>query len=331
MYLQLLLLSVEGDMVPFSQLVASLHEDSCACEAQSSPTPHISRSMRQLIVTADDFGLAAPVNEAIERGHRDGILSTTSLMVAAPATADAVERARRLPSLRVGLHVVLVNGTPALPPERVPLLVDKQGRFESDLFRAGVRYFFTPGIRAQLEAEIRAQFEAFAATGLPLDHVNAQNHLHVHPTLLSLIVKVGRDYGVRAIRIPREPFWPSWRAMRTHGGARLANSAFLLPWLSLMRLRLRAAGIVTNDYVFGMNDTGHMTPERVRKFLSNLPSGTSEIYVHPATHTWPEAFPPDYDFAGEFAALVDRGVIDQVRGGGVRPITFTELAAAHAG
>ena len=286
--------------------------------------------MRQLIVTADDFGLAEPVNEAIERGHREGILSTTSLMVAAPATADAVERARGLPDLRVGLHVVLVNGRPALRPERVPLLVDQGGFFETDLFRAGVRYFFTPGIREQLEAEIRAQFAAFAATGLALDHVNAQNHLHVHPTILSLIVKVGREYGVRAIRIPREPFWPSWRAMRTHRAARFANSAFLLPWLSLMRLRLRLAGIATNDYVFGMIDTGHMTPERVRRYLRNLPSGVSELYVHPATHTWPEAFPPDYDFAGEFASLIDERVISELRESDVRRVTFTELASAQA-
>lgn len=287
--------------------------------------------MRQLIVTADDFGLALAVNEAIERGHREGILSTTSLMVAAPATQDAVARAHRLPNLHVGLHVVLVNGRPKLPPERVPLLVDRSGLFESDLLRAGVRYFFTPGIRKQLEDEIRAQFQAYAATGLPLDHVNAQNHLHVHPTVLSLILKVGREFGVRAIRIPREPFLPSWRAMRTHGAARFANWAFLLPWLSLMRLRLRLAGIASNDYVFGMIDTGHMTPDRVRRYLQNLPSGVSELYVHPATHTWPEAFPPDYDFAGEFASLVDQRVLEQLASSDVRRVTFTELAAAHAG
>ena len=287
--------------------------------------------MRQLIVTADDFGLAVPVNEAIERGHREGILSTTSLMVAAPATDDAVTRAHRLPSLRVGLHVVLVNGRPKLPPEVVPDLVDRAGNFPSDLFAAGVRYFFTPGIRKQLEAEIRAQFEAFRKTGLPLDHVNAQNHFHVHPTVLSLIVKVGREYGVRAIRIPREPFLPSWRAMRTAGSARFANAVFLAPWLALMRRRLHAAGIATNDYVFGMNDTGHMTAVRVRAFLQHLPDGVSELYVHPATHTWPEAFPPDYDFAGEFAALIDDGVVRTVRQSGIEPVTFTELAAAHAG
>jgi hopanoid biosynthesis associated protein HpnK len=250
-------------------------------------------------------------------------------MVAAPATGDAVERARGLPSLRVGLHLVLVNGRPKLPRAQVPHLVDDRGDFASDLFAAGVRYFFTPGIRKELEAEIRAQFAAFAATGLALDHVNAQNHMHVHPTVLSLIVKVGREYGVRAIRIPREPFWPSWRAMRSEGPARLANAAFLTPWLSLMRLRLRMAGIAANDYVFGMHETGHMTAPRVRAFVRNLPRGTSELYFHPATHTWPEAFPPDYDFAGEFAALIDPGVQRDIRNSDIKPVTFTELAASH--
>jgi hypothetical protein len=95
-----------------------------------------------------------------------------------------------------------------------------------------------------------------------------------------------------------------------------------------MRLRLRLADIATNDYVFGMNDTGHMTPQRVRAFLANLPRGVSELYVHPATETWPEAFPKDYDFAGEFAALIDPEVVRIVRESDIRPVTFTELARA---
>lgn len=284
----------------------------------------------ELIVTADDFGLALPVNEAVERGHRDGILSTASLMVGAPESADAVRRARAMPSLRVGLHLVLVNGRPVLPPERIPALVGNDGCFETDLVKAGIRYFFTPGIRAQLEAEIRAQFEAFAASGLELDHVNAQNHMHVHPAILSIVLRVGREFGMRAIRIPREPFWPSWRAMRTDALARFGNALFLAPWLSLMRTRLHRAGITTNDYVFGMNDSGRMTPARVRAFIGAMPPGICELYVHPATHTWPSAEPAHYDFSGEFASLVDREVLRCLERSAVERVTFTELAARAA-
>lgn len=283
-------------------------------------------AMRRLIVTADDFGLAIPVNEAVERAHLHGILSTASLMVAAPETADAVERARHLPKLRVGLHVVLVNGRPALAAERVPDLVDSQGRFAANLFAAGVRYFFKPGVRRQLEDEIREQFRLFSQTGLQLDHANAQNHMHVHPTVLSLMMKVGREFGLRAIRIPNEPFGPAWRATGTHFGSRCAQSIFLSPWLALMKSRVRANGFAANDYVFGMIDSGHMDAQQLRGFIAQLPSGVSEIYSHPATAGWAQADPPDADYAGEFAALIDRSVIADLQTSNITPASFSDLA-----
>ena len=98
--------------------------------------------MRRLIVTADDFGLAVEVNQAVEAAHRDGILTGASLMVGAPAAADAVARAKALPSLKVGLHVVLVDGRPVLPPAAVPDLVGPDGAFIDDMPRAGVSFFF---------------------------------------------------------------------------------------------------------------------------------------------------------------------------------------------
>jgi predicted glycoside hydrolase/deacetylase ChbG (UPF0249 family) len=83
--------------------------------------------VKKLIVNADDFGLAVPVNEAVERAHREGILASASLMMGGEAAADAIERAQRLPGLRVGLHLVLVEGRPVLPLNEVDALVDANG------------------------------------------------------------------------------------------------------------------------------------------------------------------------------------------------------------
>ena len=105
---------------------------------------------RRLIVTVDDFGLSVPVNEAIERGHREGIVTAASLMVAEPAAADAVARAKSNPTLAVGLHVVVVAGRPLLPPEEIPDLVWPDGQFSSELVRAGVKYFFSARARRKL-------------------------------------------------------------------------------------------------------------------------------------------------------------------------------------
>ena len=106
--------------------------------------------MKRLIVTADDFGLSNPVNEAVELAHTRGILTAASLMVTAPAAADAVTRARRLPELGVGLHLVFVDGIPALPPTQIPDLVGKDGRFHRDPTRFGVRLFFSPRLQHQV-------------------------------------------------------------------------------------------------------------------------------------------------------------------------------------
>ena len=110
------------------------------------------------------------------------------------------------------------------------------------LLGAGVRFFFRPGVRAQLEREIRAQFEAFARTGLPLDHVNTQCHLHVHPTVFDLIVKVARDYGSPPMRLPYEPFAGSWRSGRDRVASRLGHAYLLAPWLRSMKQRMQRAG-----------------------------------------------------------------------------------------
>ena len=285
--------------------------------------------MRRVIITGDDFGLALPVNEAVTEAHSRGILTTASLMVGAPAAADAIRRAQTLPALRVGLHLVLVEGRPVLPVNQVPDLVDSSGEFPTQLVRAGFRYFFRKAARRQLEAEIRAQFEAFRRTGLPLDHVNAHNHMHIHPGILDLILKAGRDYGMRALRVPFEPPILCWRATRDGLAGKLAAAAFLAPWLSLMKTRIRRAGMHANDYVFGMTHSGGMTRKRVLAFLKRLPEGVTEMYFHPAIRTCAEILRhmPDYRHEEEFAALIDPEVIGAFTDAGIERISYSDLPA----
>ena len=126
-------------------------------------------------------------------------------MVGAPAAAEAVELARRLPRLAVGLHLALVDAEPVLPPSAVPDLVDGRGRFRANMALSGAAMFFLPHVRRQMQAEIRAQFEAFRATGLKLDHVTAHKHFHLHPSILSAVIELAKEFGAPAIRAPLEP------------------------------------------------------------------------------------------------------------------------------
>jgi hopanoid biosynthesis associated protein HpnK len=273
--------------------------------------------MKQIIVTADDFGLCEEVNDAVEIAHRAGILSAASLMVSAPAARDAIGRALRLPSLRVGLHIVLVDGRPLLPPEEIPALVDADGTFPDNLVRAGVRWFLSAAARRQLEREIGAQFEAFRASGLALDHVNAHNHMHLHPTVLGIVLRHAARAGVRFIRLPFEPPAP---------GERLGALA-LAPWLRFMRRRIERAGLRHNDSLLGLRHSGHLDEARLLDLLGRLPDGITELYCHPAVRRTPglAALMPGYDNEAEFAALTSAAVADRLRALGLKPIGFADV------
>ncbi|HBK06707.1 MAG TPA: PTS cellobiose transporter [Acetobacteraceae bacterium] len=262
--------------------------------------------MKTITFSADDFGLTEAVNEGIERAHREGVLQAASLMVGAPAAADAVRIARANPALRVGLHLVVIEGPAVSGPSDIPDLVDPAGRFPSDQLKLGINYFFRPRVRAQLRAEIRAQFAAFAATGLPLDHANAHKHMHLHPTVGAMMLDVGRDFGLRRIRVPAEPPAVMERCgTRTGLGDRL-----LYGWSQLLRRQAKAAGVSTNDHCFGLAWSGHMTTDRVRLLLSNLPDGDSEIYFHPAARRDAvlARLMPDYQHEAELTALLETSV-----------------------
>jgi chitin disaccharide deacetylase len=286
--------------------------------------------LKFLIVTADDFGLSEAVNLGVEQAAREGILTAASLMVGAPGAADAVRRARELRHLSVGLHLVLADGWSVLPRRRIPALVDAEGRFGNNMVRDGVRFFALPTVRRQLEAEIRAQFQAFADTGLPLDHVNAHKHFHLHPTLLEMLVRIGGEFRLAAVRLPREPAWAARRAVGAIAGPAVAG--LLSPWLAMMRRRLRAAGIAHNDYVFGLSDSGSMNEPRLLEILGRLPQGITEIYLHPAVESGAAISPAmrEYRHAEELAALTSPRVRAAVSACGAATGGFRRLLAARA-
>ena len=285
--------------------------------------------MRGLIVTADDFGAAHEVNDAVELAHREGILTAASLMVGGSAAADAVARAKDMPRLRVGLHLVLVEGRPTLPAAAVPDLVDADGFFRTNMVRAGIAMFLLPRVRRQLAAEIEAQFEAFAATGLPLDHVNAHKHFHLHPTIAGLIVRIGRRFGLNAMRVPYEP---ASVLRQIEPEAPAGSSLVVRLWADRLRKRLAEAGIFSPDQVFGLAWSGAITTARLKGLLKHLPDGVSEIYLHPATAADFPLAAAGYRYAEELSALISSQAIDFAKNNAIRLGTFGDfLPPANGG
>jgi hopanoid biosynthesis associated protein HpnK len=282
--------------------------------------------LRYLIVTADDFGLHESVNDAVERASDAGILTAASLMISAPASADAIRRARRLPQLKVGLHLVLADGWSTLPAADIPDIAGRDGYMDSRMAARGIAIFANPRARRQAEAEIRAQLEAFRECGLDLDHVNAHKHFHLHPTILSILLSLAHEFGIRAIRVPREPGWFA----RAHGGMAAGISALALaPLTAAMKHRIHSAGLLHNDHVFGIASSGAMDEATMLEILGRLPKGITEIYLHPAAASGETiaASMAAYRHSDELAALLSPRVKDMLRAARVRLGGYSDVLA----
>jgi hopanoid biosynthesis associated protein HpnK len=285
------------------------------------------QSRRRLIVSADDFGLSRGINAGILAAHQNGILTNASLMVRGAAASEAVALARATPTLSVGLHLVLVQGYAAAAPATIPDLVDSSGMFRHHPVGTGLRYFLQRRLRPQIEREIQAQLDCYAASGLPLSHVDGHLNIHLHPAVLEILLQLAPRYGLRAIRLPREPLVVSLRLDRRATVRKLVESAVFRMLCAHARRRLAPQGIRHTDTLFGLHQSGHVTEAYLLGVLAALPVGVTEIYTH-AGFSDEEATrwrPPDYESAAEVAALCSPAVRAAVHRHGIEPITYQQL------
>jgi hopanoid biosynthesis associated protein HpnK len=230
--------------------------------------------MKKAIINADDFGLCPAVNEGIILAHRQGILTSATLMANTSGFEQAVALARENPALGVGLHLNIVRGRPVSPPETIPTLLGPDGRFPSEAGRI-IRRVATRRIKpAEIERDLRAQIEKVLAAGRPLTHFDSEKHMHALPPVFKVALKLGAEYGIRKIRFIRE-YSLSRRISRS------AKAAFLSLCCRSMKRRVLAAGFVITDAFYGICNSGRMNAAVLRRLVRRLGEGTTEIMVHP--------------------------------------------------
>jgi hopanoid biosynthesis associated protein HpnK len=270
---------------------------------------------RRLIVNADDFGASPSINEAVVRSHREGILTTASLMVNEAACGHAVTLARENPQLGVGLHLALSHGRSALPREKIPGLVNARREFSNRAEATGFRYFVRGELQPQIRAEIRAQFAAFKATGLPLDHLNGHLHFHLHPTIFRILMEEAEEFGVRRLRLTRDPFWLNARLSSGRWVYRGLHAAIYSLLSARAEGELKKRGIRHTRRVFGLLQNARVDEAYILRLLTRLPGGDSELYSHPSLD----------EFKHEFDALTSPRVKAAVQARGTKLIRYQDL------
>ena len=287
--------------------------------------------MKQLILNADDFGMTLGVNEGIIRAHREGILTSATLMANGEAFDDAVESARANKELGVGCHLVLVGGKCVATKDSVASLVDAGGNLPDSLplFVAKI----SSGIIRieEIERELRAQIGRVRAAGIEPTHLDTHKHTHAHPRVMEALGKVAKECGIARVRKPIENLRDSWETSQAGGQGVsmqiLAAGAVraIAPQFTAISRRY---GLLSPDHFLGLAMTGQLGPTVLRGVIGTVVDGTTEIMLHPGIC--------DADLArsgsrlqkqreDELQGLLDPGVRSAVTERGIRLISYREL------
>ena len=259
---------------------------------------------KQLIINADDFGIHPAVNEAVRKAATEGILTSTSLMAGGDAFDEAVEMARSMPSLGIGVHLTLVGGIkPVLPPSEVPSLTWDNGVFCHDYGKLIVRDLEGKISLSEVYAEWDAQIQKIMNTGLPVTHMDGHQHMHMWPHFYPIVRDLAKKYHVSCMRVPDEDVL---FGMKDGHIIRWAAKNGLSLLSRMHRPDLKKNHIRTNDHFFGMLYGGHLSPERFAKFILQTKPGITEIMCHPSadTRAMEDTFHWGYHGEDELAGLL---------------------------
>jgi len=237
--------------------------------------------VRRLIVNADDFGLTSGVNRAIVEAHRQGIVTSATLMANGSAFDDALQTAQSTSQLSIGCHIVLVDGTPVSDPSQVSTLVTTPGILCDSLSNFALRAISGAVNPTEIEAEAIAQIRKLQAAGVTVSHIDTHKHTHMIPRVLRPLLSAARTCGIRAVRNPFGVLHFSSLLGRPRLWKQYSKLAILNRFGNGFRKTVAKAGLVTPDGTLGIVATGSLDDRLFADILNTLPDGTWELVCHP--------------------------------------------------
>jgi hopanoid biosynthesis associated protein HpnK len=265
--------------------------------------------MRKLIVTADDFGLAADVTDGIIDAYRTGIVSSTSMMVGGADAMRAALLAQQEPGMAVGIHLTLVDGKSVEPATRAPSILGNDGKFLDD-YRQFVRRYVMGGINLlDVRAECTAQIHRFLDMGLQPSHLDSHQHMHLLPGIFEIVQELAVKFGIKRVRITRGGWLDSWRA----GVGGVAMEA--LSRRGQRMIRRQANGLMHCDHFLGARYSCRLNKQVLLGLIDQVEKGSNELMCHPGRnneellrdHPWGR------NWQAELDALTDPEVKERVR------------------
>lgn len=280
--------------------------------------------MARLIINADDFGSFEGVNRAVEKSIREGALRSTTIMAGGNAFDDAVEVARRNPSLGVGVHLTLVRGRPVLTKDEIPSLVDENGMFYED-YGAFIKKYLTGRVSLdEIRSELSAQIRKAEAAKIDITHVDSHQHMHVLPGILGIVIGIARDAGIKAMRVPSASIF---LGSATNGIGQLIGRTGLFTLSEIARMRAKLAHINSPEHFDGIVAGEAVSEEYMMYAIENLHGGTTEIMVHPGDDNaaLQKSADWEHDFEKELNSITSEKVMKLIESKKVELISFRDI------
>ena len=235
--------------------------------------------MTDVIVNADDFGATLGMTQAIIDGHKNGIVNSTSLMVTMPRAPEAVEAAKSLPDLKVGLHLNLTNEKCAAPKGKIPLLVDEKGKFKNGFLNLLILSLIKPfAFRRQVMIETQAQIAKFKKTGLTMAHIDSHRHVHMIPAIFKIVRKAAEEHGIPRIRVVNESLWHTFWS--NFGDLSYVFDGGLIKY-AVLKTCYHLNEYYPKTYFYSILYTGRLAKKRFEHLKIPARCDVVEIGIHP--------------------------------------------------
>lgn len=277
----------------------------------------------KIIANADDFGRHTLINSAVEKAVEQGCLRSATIMPTGVAFEEAIEIAKKHSELGLGIHLTLVNAHSLLGPEKIPSLVDENGRFV-DNYMIFVQRFFMGRINLEdVRKELTAQVEKVMNTGVKISHIDSHQHMHTLPGIIDIALDLAEARGIKNVRIPKTPFFTGFSG----NPIQLAGRLGLYTMAALAEGRAKRRGFHCPEHFAGIVAGEAVSPEQLTAIINNLKPGTTEIMVHPGTNNaqlikdcqW------EHDFEAELAGLLSPEIKELLEQKQIQSVNFTAL------
>src|SRR5882757_3579744 len=237
----------------------------------------------RLIINADDFGLTPGVNRAIAELHRAKAITSATLMATGAAFEDAVAIAHANPALGVGCHIVLTDGLPVLPPEKIPTLIGPDRKTFRPSLIDFVQALLLGNIHeVDIAREAAAQIQKLQIAGIAITHLDTHKHTHLFPAVLRPLLGIAERMSIPAIRYP---FEQPWSLALDHGNRIRRLQVKLLSQLKTHfehQPQIHNQHVLTTDATIGISATGNLYSKTLHEILQAIPAeGTFELCCHP--------------------------------------------------